>query len=110
MPNDSNLLTTDEVASRLRTSVWTVRRMLRDGRLTGFRLDGKWLVPRHAVFAFLDGKRNVPSPYGPRFETKGATKDTHPSERKDTRPAERKDAPPPSERKDTHPAERKTNE
>jgi len=50
------LLTVDEVAARLRTSPEMVRRMLRDGRLAGFRLGGTkagWRITAESVALFV---------------------------------------------------------
>ena len=38
------LLTLDEAAERLRTTSWTVRRWIREGKLVGTRIGGEWRV------------------------------------------------------------------
>ncbi len=43
------LLTLAEVREFLKLSDSTVRRMLKDGRLTGVRVAGQWRIPRAAV-------------------------------------------------------------
>jgi excisionase family DNA binding protein len=40
-----NLLTPKQVAERLRVSPDTVKRMLRNGEMPGFRLGGQWRIP-----------------------------------------------------------------
>lgn len=43
------LLTLAEVREFLKLSDSTVRRMLKDGRLTGVRVAGQWRIPRAVV-------------------------------------------------------------
>jgi excisionase family DNA binding protein len=52
---DDELLTTAEVAARLRVTEETVRRLARSGRLPGFVLSTKvgWRFPKRAVDAFI---------------------------------------------------------
>ncbi len=38
------LLTLEEAAQRLRTSIWTVRRWIREGKLVGTKIGGEWRV------------------------------------------------------------------
>jgi excisionase family DNA binding protein len=54
------LLTVPEVAERLRLSTETIRRMLRDGRLTGFRIgadNAGWRVSEADLVAFIRERR-----------------------------------------------------
>lgn len=54
------LLTVPEVADRLRLSTETIRRMLRDGRLTGFRIgadNAGWRVSEADLMAFIRERR-----------------------------------------------------
>jgi excisionase family DNA binding protein len=52
---DDALLTTAEVAARLRVTEETVRRLARSGRLPGFVLSAKvgWRFPKQAVDSFI---------------------------------------------------------
>ncbi len=50
-------LTVEEVATILRISVQSVRRLLRDKELPGVRVGKYWRVPRVALEAFLDGHK-----------------------------------------------------
>jgi excisionase family DNA binding protein len=52
---EQDFLTIGEVCERLRLSDSTVRRMLKDGRLAGVRIAGRWRVPRAALEAYLGG-------------------------------------------------------
>lgn len=51
---DEQLLTVDEVASRLRVHEWTVRRWLKVGELDGYKIARKWRIRPSAVHRFLD--------------------------------------------------------
>ena len=56
------LLTVPEVAERLRLSTETIRRMLRDGRLTGFRIgadNAGWRVGESDLTAFIRPRRET---------------------------------------------------
>jgi len=56
MQDDDTYLTVHEVAARLRLNVEVVRRMLRDGRLAGFRPGGRkagWRIPASALAALI---------------------------------------------------------
>ena len=58
---DERLLTVPEVAQRLRLSTFTVREMLKDGRLRGFRLGGTksgWRVSEADLDAFIQTARS----------------------------------------------------
>lgn len=52
---EQDFLTIGEVCERLRLSDATVRRMLKDGRLAGVRIAGRWRVPRAAVEGMASG-------------------------------------------------------
>ena len=57
---DERLLTVPEVAERLRLSIFTVRELLKEGRLRGFRLGGTksgWRVTDADLQAFIDAAR-----------------------------------------------------
>jgi excisionase family DNA binding protein len=43
----------DETARMLGLEPWTVRRLLRDGRLHGTRFGNRWIVSRAAIDQFL---------------------------------------------------------
>ncbi len=52
---EQDFLTITEVCEHLRLSDSTVRRMLRDGRLAGVRIAGRWRIPRAAVEGMARG-------------------------------------------------------
>ncbi len=57
---DERLLTVPEVADRLRLSIFTVRELLKDGRLKGFRLGGTksgWRVSEADLQRFIEHAR-----------------------------------------------------
>jgi excisionase family DNA binding protein len=57
---EERLLTVPEVADRLRLSVFTVRELLKEGRLRGFRLGGTksgWRVSPEDLDAFIRESR-----------------------------------------------------
>lgn len=57
---DDEFLTVSQAATRLQTSDEMVRRMLREGRLGGFRLGGRksgWRIPGAALRALAEGPR-----------------------------------------------------
>ena len=75
--SDERLLTVNDVADRLRLSVFTVRELLKDGRLRGFRFGGTkagWRVTEEDLAAFIAAAREegVPQP-----EAGEAEKDRH---------------------------------
>jgi len=58
---DERLLTVPEVADRLRLSIFTVRELLKEGRLHGFRLGGTksgWRVREEDLQAFIEARRS----------------------------------------------------
>ena len=48
------LMTIKQVADYLQVSISTVRRMLADGRLNGFKVGRAWRIPREAVAQLLN--------------------------------------------------------
>ena len=53
---DEQMLTTKEVAARLRVTQWTVLQWLRTGKLQGYRLGGTragWRIPEAELQRFL---------------------------------------------------------
>lgn len=56
------LLTTDEVAARLRASTWFVKRELAAGNLRGSKVAGHWRVSPAAVEDYLAERANVQAP------------------------------------------------
>ncbi len=67
MAEDDPLLRVDEVASRLRVSDETVRRLLRKGTLRGIRLGSTkmgWRIRASEVDLFLSGTRQLELPGG----------------------------------------------
>lgn len=55
------LLTAEEVAERLRLAPFTVRRMIRRGRIRAYKVGRAWRVPEEAVLEYLQTVGNVPS-------------------------------------------------
>jgi hypothetical protein len=49
----------DVVAEHLDLAPSTVRRALREGRLPGRRIGGRWFVARPALFAWLDSRADA---------------------------------------------------
>jgi excisionase family DNA binding protein len=43
------LYTSEEAAACLRVRPQTIRRMIRDGELTGVKVGGKWRIPEHEL-------------------------------------------------------------
>ncbi len=56
----TDLLTVDEVAERLRVTVWFLRRELNGGRLRGSKVAGHWRIPADAVEEYLAAHSNTP--------------------------------------------------
>jgi DNA (cytosine-5)-methyltransferase 1 len=54
------MLTTKEVAQKLRLSVETVKKMLREGILPGHKVGRKWLVSSEELTQYLAKQRNTP--------------------------------------------------
>ncbi|HLF76359.1 MAG TPA: helix-turn-helix domain-containing protein [Dehalococcoidia bacterium] len=55
--NANELLTVEEVAHRLRLHAESVRRLLREGDLRGFRLAGRWRISEKDLDDFLERRR-----------------------------------------------------
>jgi hypothetical protein len=51
--DEYDLFTVDEIAAFLRTDSANVRRLLEDGSLVGFRVDGEWRVLGLAIVDFV---------------------------------------------------------
>ncbi|HUM44231.1 MAG TPA: helix-turn-helix domain-containing protein [Fervidobacterium sp.] len=43
--DEMTYLTVQEVAKKLRISPWTVRNLIKDGKITAFRVGAQWRVP-----------------------------------------------------------------
>ncbi len=52
------LLTPEEVAERLRLSVITVKKWLREGKLKGVKVGKLWRVPEEEVEKVIQGVKN----------------------------------------------------
>jgi excisionase family DNA binding protein len=50
----------EDVAAHMRLSPGTVRRMIREGKLTGRKLGGRWYVTRRALLACLENVDPAP--------------------------------------------------
>ncbi|MBE3562246.1 MAG: helix-turn-helix domain-containing protein [Hydrogenibacillus schlegelii] len=53
---DQDVLTPEEAAKRLRVSVRTVYRQLKDGRLPGVKVGGQWRIRREELERYLAGE------------------------------------------------------
>jgi excisionase family DNA binding protein len=53
-----SILTPREVATFLTISIKTVKRELKDGRLDGYVLDGRWNIPRASLRKYLSRRSN----------------------------------------------------
>ena len=56
------LISSAEAADELSYTVQHVRRLVREGRLTGYKIGRDWLVSRESVQAYLTSKANLPLP------------------------------------------------
>ena len=50
----SEILTLEEVAEKLKLSEQTVRRYLRENKITGFKLGNSWRVKEEELMKFID--------------------------------------------------------
>lgn len=50
----SEILTLEEVAEKLKISEQTVRRYLRENKITGFKLGNNWRVKEEELMKFID--------------------------------------------------------
>lgn len=55
-PPDATLLEPREVAHELRMHVISVYRLLKQGRLRGYKKGSRWKVPREALAEYLVGR------------------------------------------------------
>jgi excisionase family DNA binding protein len=56
------VFTVPEVAALLKADPSTLRKMLREGRLGGFRIGTDWRIPRADLDAFIERNRNSARP------------------------------------------------
>ena len=63
----NEIFTVGEAAARLKADPSTLRKMLREGRLGGFRVGSDWRIPQNDLDAFIDRNRNSYRP-GQRVE------------------------------------------
>jgi excisionase family DNA binding protein len=71
MADIDTLLTTRQLQDLLQVDRITIYRMLKDGRLEGFKVGGQWRFSRHAIERWLRERRadlDVPRPPGPADE------------------------------------------
>jgi excisionase family DNA binding protein len=54
---ENELLTTEEIAARLKVLVQTVRRYIREGKLKAIRLEGAYRLRREDLERFLENRR-----------------------------------------------------
>lgn len=52
-------LTPDEVATKLRLTEDSVTRMLRQGKMPGYKIEGSWRIDRQEFEEYLKAKRNT---------------------------------------------------
>ena len=70
----NEVFTVREAAARLKADPSTLRKMLREGRLGGFRVGSDWRIPQNDLDAFIDRNRNYrPEPGSPAVEDEDAT-------------------------------------
>lgn len=58
---DENRLTPCEVADLLGREVDTIYRWLRSGKISGFRIFGRWQIPQSSVAEIIDRDQGDPS-------------------------------------------------
>ena len=63
--NMNEVFTVGEVAAQLKADPSTLRKMLREGRLGGFRVGSDWRIPQSDLDAFIDQNRNSYRPGPP---------------------------------------------
>ena len=54
----NEVFTVRKAAARLKADPSTLRKMLREGRLGGFRVGSDWRIPQNDLDAFIDRNRN----------------------------------------------------
>ena len=71
----NEVFTVREAAARLKADPSTLRKLLREGRLGGFRVGSDWRIPQNDLDAFVDRNRNSyrPEPVYPAVEDEDAT-------------------------------------
>ena len=58
----NEVFTVAEAAARLKADPSTLRRLLRDGRLGGFRLGSDWRIPQTDLDTYIERNRNAQNP------------------------------------------------
>ncbi len=53
------LLTVEEVASKLKVSEETVKRLLRQKQLPGYKISGQWRISQTDLSAYLTKQKNI---------------------------------------------------
>ncbi len=56
--DEATYLTTAEVAKKLRVSIWTVRNLIKDGKLTAFRVGAQWRIPSKEIEDIVERNSN----------------------------------------------------
>jgi len=56
--DEATYLTTAEVAKKLRVSIWTVRNLIKDGKLTAFRVGAQWRIPAKEIEDIVERNSN----------------------------------------------------
>lgn len=60
--NQSEILTVQEIADYLRTTIRTVRNLIRKGKLKGIKVGRTYRVPREAFEEYLKGQQDNQTP------------------------------------------------
>lgn len=60
-----DVLTVEEVASKLKLSPLSIRRMLYSGRLRAFKVGREWRLRRSDILDFMELNSNIKSPLKP---------------------------------------------
>jgi excisionase family DNA binding protein len=63
------LLTVPEVSERLKTSQWTIYKLLRERQLESIKIGARRLIPLDALEAFIDARREPALTIGGRYGT-----------------------------------------
>lgn len=61
------LLTVPEASQRLKTSQWTIYKLLRERQLESIKIGARRLIPLDALEAFIDARREPVLPFGGRY-------------------------------------------
>ena len=54
---EEQLLTVEEVAEKLRKRPFTVRRLLREGKIPAYKMEGTWLVRSDDLIKYIEAQK-----------------------------------------------------